>query len=338
MCRGYYTRTFLWAVDFDGKKLKQRWLFDSENPEQTKNNKPTFTSSWDASKITHGSKDNPHPYSGAGHHQLSIADVDGDGKDEIIYGDMVVNADGTGRYSTGCGHGDTLHVSDLDPTRPGLEVFSIQERFDDAGVHMFDANTGAPLWKKPSVKAATEGGDKGEGPARGVCFDIDPRYPGNESWAAGAGMEGLWDAKGNKIGDVKPGSCNFAVWWDGDLLRELLDRNHVDKWNWETQKTERILTAEGCSSNNGTKSTPCLSGDLFGDWREEVIWRTDDNQSLRIYSTTIPSVHRMVTLLADRQYREALAWQNVAYNQPPHPSFYIGPASKDSDKPFVAAK
>lgn len=332
MCRGYYTRSFLWAVDFDGQKLKPRWLFDSENPAQTRNNKITSPSTWDASKITHGSKDNPKPYSGAGFHSLSIADVDGDGKDEIIYGSMTVNSDGTGRYATGWGHGDAEHVGDLDPTRPGLEVFGIQERFDDAGAHMHDANTGEPLWKKPSVKAATEGGDKGEGPARGVCFDVDPRFPGNESWAVGAGMEGLWDAKGNKIGDVHPSSCNFAVWWDGDLLRELLDKNHVDKWNWETQKTDRLLTADGAASNNGTKSTPMLSGDILGDWREEVVLRAEDNQSLRIYSTTIPTEHRVTTLLADPQYRYALAWQNVAYNQPPHPSFRIGPDMKD-EKP-----
>ena len=319
MCRGYYTRTFLWAVDFDGQHLKRRWLFDSENPEQTKNSEITAPSDWKNDRVGHGEAGKPkHPYSGQGYHNLSVADVDRDGKDEIIYGSMTVDDDGTGLYSTGWGHGDTIHVGDFDPDNPGLETFGIQERFDDAGAHMCDSKTGRMLWKKPSVKAADSGGDKGEGPGRGVCFDIDPRYPGSESWTAGAGVEGVWDAKGNEIGKVKPGSCNFRVYWDGDLLDELLDKNHIDKWNWETQKTERLMTAEGCESNNGTKATPMISADLFGDWREEVVFRTSDNQALRIYTTTIPTKYRRFTLMQDPQYRDSIAWQNTAYNQPPH--------------------
>lgn len=298
MCRGYYTRTTLAAWDLKGGKLVNRWLFDSAKPGMQK-------------------------FGGQGHHNLAVADVDGDGKDEIIYGDMVVNADGTGRYSTGYGHGDTLHVSDLDPTHPGLEVLSIQERFSDAGMHMYDAKTGATLWKLPSVKAAESGGDKGEGPGRGVAFNIDPRYPGHESWALGAGMNGMYDAKGKRISDKHPSSCNFCIYWDGDYLEELLDGNHIDKWNWQNETTETLLRDRECSSNNGTKSTPVISGDILGDWREEVIWRTNDGQHLRLYTTTIPTKHKLYTLLQDPDYRLSLVWQNVAYNQPPHPSFYL---------------
>lgn len=312
MCRGYYTRSVLAAWDLKEGKLVNRWVFDS-----------------------HDGNPANRAFAGQGHHNLAVADVDGDGKDEIVYGDMVVDDNGKGLYSTGCGHGDTLHVSDLDPTHPGLEVFSIQERFDDAGAHMFDAKTGQMLWKKPSVKAAEAGGDKGEGPGRGVAFDVDPRYPGAESWTAGAGITGMWSAKGELISDVKPGSCNFAVWWDGDVLRELLDRNRISKWNWEKKTTDPILTADGCESCNGTKSTPCLSGDILGDWREEVIWRTSDNKELRIYTTTIPTDRRIYTLMHDPQYREAITWQNVAYNQPPHPSFYIGEGMKAPPKPHI---
>ena len=214
-------------------------------------------------------------------------------------------------------HGEpAVGGGDAELTAPGV----LQERFDDAGAHMVDARTGEVLWRKPSKKAATTGGDKGEGPGRGVCFDIDPRHPGSESWAAGAGMEGVWDAKGNQIGTVKPPSCNFRIYWDGDLCDELLDKNRVDKWNPEAQKADRLLTAEGCESINGTKSTPCLSADLFGDWREEVVLRTSDNKALRIYSTTIPTEYRRFTLMHDPQYRAAIAWQNTAYNQPPHVS------------------
>lgn len=299
MCRGYYTRSTLAAWDWRDGKLTQRWLFDT-------------------------GPDRQNPYFGQGNHNLSVADVDADGKDEIVYGACVIDDNGQGLWSTGYGHGDAMHVGDFNLDNRGLEIFDIQERFADAGAHMEDAKTGKTLWKKPSRRAATSGGDRGEGPGRGVCFNIDPRHPGNESWTAGAGITGMWNAKGEEISDVKPGSCNFAVWWDGDLLRELLDRNHISKWNWETQATDRILTAEGAASNNGTKATPAVSADLFGDWREEVVLRTEDNQSLRIYTTTIPTTHRLRTLMHDPQYRLAIAWQNTAYNQPPHPSFYIG--------------
>src|SRR5687768_2796106 len=270
MCRGYYERTTLAACDFRDGKLTQRWLFDT-------------------------GPDRKNPYFGQGNHNLSVADVDDDGSDDIVYGGCEIDDNGKGLFSTEYGHGDAMHVSDFDPSNPGLEMFRIQERFGDAGAHMVALKTGKTLWKKPSVKAASEGGDKGEGPGRGACFNIDPRHPGGESWTAGAGIEGLWNAKGEEIGRVKPSSCNFRVFWDGDLLDELLDRNHISKWNWEKQTTERLLTAEGCASNNGTKATPCLSADILGDWREEVIWRTEDNASLRIYTSTIPTNHRLPT-------------------------------------------
>ncbi len=301
MARGYYTRVTLAAFDFSNNTLTKRWLFDSDDD-------------------TPGNR----AYHGQGNHSLAVGDVDGDGCDEIIYGSAVINNDGTGLYSTKLGHADALHFSDLDPTRPGLEVFNIQERFDDAGMNFRDARTGEILWKVPSVHAAESGGDKGEGPGRGVAFNVDPRYPGNECWAFGADIRGMWNAQGKKISNVTPRSCNFAVWWDGDLLRELLDRNKIMKWDWKKEQLETLMEADGCWSNNGSKSNPVLSADLFGDWREEVIFRTRDNQSLRIYTTTIPTEHRFVTLMQDPIYRLSIAWQNVAYNQPPHPSFYLG--------------
>lgn len=291
MARGYYTRSVLAAWNFDNGKLHHRWTFDS-----------------------HDGKPGNHEYAGQGNHNISIADVDGDGNDEVIYGACVIDDNGEGLYSTGLGHGDALHVSDLDPDHPGLEIFDIQERFDDAGMHLRDARTGKNLWKKPSVKA----GEDGEGPGRGNAFDIDPRYPGAECWVFGAGIQGLFSVKGEKISDVTPGSCNFGIWWDGDPLRELLDRNRIMKWNWNTNTLDTLLLADDCSSNNGSKATPVLSTDVFGDWREEVIWRTNDNKELRIYTTTIPTQHRFVTLMQDHVYRLGIAWQNVAYNQPPH--------------------
>jgi rhamnogalacturonan endolyase len=252
--------------------------------------------------------------------------VDNDGRDEIIYGAMVLDDDGTGLYSTGWGHGDALHVSDFNYTNPGLEVMDIQERFGNEGYSLRDAATGRPIFTVPSVKADEEGGDKGEGPGRGVAINIDPRFPGAEVWGIGSGMTKMFTSAGDVIGLRPAGTpANFAVWWDGDLLRELLDQNFVAKWNWETGSADRLLTAHECISSNGTKATPFLSADLWGDWREEVIWRTRDGSALHIYTSTIPTAHRMVSLMQDPQYRCAIAWQNVAYNQPPHPSFALDP-------------
>ena len=294
--RGYYTRSVIAAWDFRGGKLTNRWVFDSDSSEGNRK------------------------YRGQGNHNLSIADVDSDGRDEIVFGAMAIDDNGKGLYSTGLGHGDALHVSDLDPDRTGLEVYNIQERFGDAGANFRDASTGEILWKRPSIRA----GEDGEGPGRGLSLNIDPRHRGFESWAFGAGMTGIFGATGQKISDKMPRSCNFGVFWDGDLLRELLDRNTISKWNWEKETTDAIFTAEGCLSNNGTKATPALSADLFGDWREEVMLRTVDNRELRIYTTTIPTKYRFYTFMHDSQYRLSIAWQNVAYNQPPHTSFYIG--------------
>ncbi|MFL6332637.1 MAG: rhamnogalacturonan lyase [Pyrinomonadaceae bacterium] len=308
MARGYYTRTVLTAWNWREGQLTHVWTFDSEDG-------------------TPGNK----AFGGQGNHNLSVGDVDGDGRDEIVYGAMVIDDDGKGLYSTGLGHGDALHLSDLDPNRPGLEVFDIQERFDDAGAHFRDARTGKILWKKPSVKA----GEDGEGPGRGLCLDIDPRRPGFECWVRGADIFGLFDAHGELISKTTPRSCNFGVYWDGDTLSELLDRNYISKWNWADSTETVLLTADGCVSNNGTKATPALSADLFGDWREEVVWRTADNTELRVYTTTIPTAERFYTFMHDPQYRLSVAWQNVAYNQPPHTSFFVGEGMKRPPRPNI---
>jgi rhamnogalacturonan endolyase len=299
MCRGYYGRTVLAAWDWRGGRLTQRWVFDS--------------------------KDAQNLYSGMGNHNLSINDVDQDGRDEIVYGAMVVDDNGQGLFTTGLRHGDALHVSNFDPTTPGLEAWGAHENEEPVpghpagpGVVLYAAGTGQVLWS----------GDQGRDAGRALAADIDPRYLGAELWG-GSSEVGLRSVKGERIGEA-PRSVNFAVWWDGDLLRELLDGTHVDKWQYQTATTTRLLDGQpfGAASNNGTKATPCLSADLLGDWREEVVWRTADNQALLLFTTTIPTAYRLPTLMHDPTYRLGVARQNVGYNQPPHPGFYLGEGMK----------
>lgn len=291
MARGYYTRAVLVAWDWRNGQLSRRWTFDSN------------TSGNGAA-------------AGQGAHSLTIGDVDQDGKDEIVYGSATINDNGTLMYSTGLGHGDALHLGDFLPGRPGLEVFMVHESpgsYGNHGVEMHDAKTGQIIWSFQG------GNDIG----RGVIMDIDPRTPGAESWAS---VGGINSAAGSQITTSKPASINFAAWWDGDLLREQLNNTMIDKWNYSNNSSSRLLTAYnyGAASNNGTKATPGLSADLFGDWREEVIWRHENNSQLLIFSTNTITTHKLRTLMHDSQYRLAIAWQNVAYNQPPHPGFFLG--------------
>jgi rhamnogalacturonan endolyase len=312
MARGYYGRTVLAAWDFRGGQLSSRWIFDSG-----RSNGSGFP--WAGS----------NPFNGQGNHNLTVADVDDDGRDEIVYGSMVVDDTGLGLFSTGLRHGDALHVSDLVPGRPGLEVFGVHESEGNTlslgtpGMALYDAANGQIIW------SFVPGQDVG----RGMAADIDPRTPGYEFW--GATSVGLVDGQGTRISDV-PGSVNHAVWWDADLLREIEDANWISKWDWNTATLTRILTADGAASNNGTKQNASLTADLLGDWREEVMFRAADNLSLRIYSTTIPAANRMFTLMHDPQYRTAIAWQNVGYNQPPHPSFFLGDGMSQPARPKIS--
>nr|WP_081996282.1 rhamnogalacturonan lyase [Croceibacterium mercuriale] len=287
MARGYYTRTTVAAFDFRDGQLMKRWLFDSTVPGNER-------------------------FGGQGNHQLSVADVDGDGRDEIIYGAMALDDNGAGLWSSGMGHGDAMHVSDLDPTRPGLEKFGVHENMrasGNRGAAMMDARTGEVLWSTPAQ----------EDTGRGIAADIDPRHPGAESWASNS--PSLYNAKGEAIGSAKPRAANFAIWWDGDATRELLDGTVITKWDWQAASESTLLQPADVASGNGTKKNPALSADILGDWREELIVRTEDSRALRIYTTPYSTEHRLVTLMHDPVYRAAVAWQNTAYNQPPHPGF-----------------
>ncbi|WP_205513762.1 carbohydrate-binding protein [Longitalea arenae] len=287
--RGYYTRLVRVAWDWRNGSLTHRWTFDSN---------------------TSGNS----AYAGQGNHQMTVGDADGDGRDEVFNGSSAVNDNGSGMWVNGLGHGDALHMSDMNPDRPGQEIWQPYESpgsNGQIGAALIDARTGARIFTV--AEASTDVG-------RGLAADIDPRYKGYEMWAS---RGNLYTCTGTSITTSKP-SINFAVWWDADLQRELLDNITISKWNYSSSSASTLLTASGCASNNGTKATPALSGDLLGDWREEVVLRTSDNSALRIFTTTSVATNRIYTLMHDPQYRVAIAWQNAAYNQPPHPGFYLG--------------
>lgn len=315
--RGYYTRTVLVTYDLVNGKLVKRWKFDSD---------------------VAGAE-----YKGQGNHNLSVADVDQDGRDEFVFGSMTIDDDGTPLYNTKLGHGDAIHTGDLDPSRPGFETFAVHESMSasgNRGATFRDSATGEVLWSIPAVK------DTG----RGATGDIDPRFPGSESWAVGgdaawnspAGF--LMSAKGERISDKIP-AANFMAWWDGDLLREIVDHDFnaeagvgvptISKWNWETETSDRLLTATGARTNNGTKGNPSLQADLLGDWREELVFPSADSTELRIYTTTSPTEVRLRTLMHDPMYRTGVARETVGYNQPPHPSFFIGEGMQTPASPAV---
>ena len=305
-CRGYYTRTVIAAWDWDGHELKSRWIFDTNTPE------------WAS-------------YAGQGNHNLRVADVDGDGYDEITYGSMAVDNDGRGLYNTGFGHGDAIHLTAFDPTTDELQVWDCHENKRD-GSDFRDARTGKVLFQ---IKSKTDVG-------RAMAADIDPTNPGVEMWSTDS--HGIRNIKGDVVSTAKDANdpqhdntlvingkylpVNFGIWWDGDLLRELLDHETVSKFNWKEKTIDVVQKLDG-SFNNGTKSNPCLQADVLGDWREEVIMRDRESTELRIYVSTIPTSYRINCLMQDIPYRLSVAAENVGYNQPPETGFYLGPDRTD---------
>ena len=305
-CRGYYTRTVIAAWDWDGHQLTNRWTFDTNLPQ------------W-------------HDYAGQGNHNLRVADVDGDGCDEITYGAMAVDHDGTGLYTTGFGHGDAIHLTAFDPTSDALQVWDCHENRRD-GSELRDARTGRVLFQ---IKSNEDVG-------RCMAADIDPTNPGVEMWSSESG--GIRDFKGNivvpkQVAEGTPDAgddnalrirgvripTNFGIWWDGDLLREMLDHATVSKYDWNTGRMHDVQRFRGVEFNNGTKSNPNLCADILGDWREEVLTRNHESTELRLYVTTIPTDYRINCLEEDIPYRLSVATQNVGYNQPTQTGFYLGP-------------
>lgn len=381
MCRGYYTRSYLWAVDFDGKALKTRWLHAS-----TSRSEWTLTDG--EGKVVANATGLEATAFGQGNHSIAVADVDGDGCDEITYGSAAIDHDGTLLYSTGLGHGDAHHLSDLDPDRPGLELYDVHEA-KPYGCDLRDARTGEVLIH------ITGNADTG----RGMAADVDPNHRGFEFWCSESKEVHAID--GTVIATTEGWTPqNFRIYWDGDLQDELIgnggrgmkpggspnqgqgrrsgqrgpgqnarqgnggrnmqrdgqhngqrngqrdgQRNaprqspprqnyYIAKWNGSGIDTVPVsgknLSDWGNSAScNGTKATPCLQADLFGDWREEIIlFDAGDNSHLNIFTTNIPTPYRVVTPMHDHVYRMSIVWQNVAYNQPPHLGYYLPDAVK----------
>lgn len=343
MCRGYYTRSYLWAVDFDGKELKTKWLHASLTPNDWK----VTDADGKVLKEAHGCKATAYAQ---GAHSLAVGDVDGDGCDEITYGSAAINHDGTLLYSTGLGHGDAQHLADLDPDRPGLEYYMVHEEYP-YGSDLRDARTGEILFRTL---------DK-EDTGRGVAADIDSKHRGYEYWCSDAPV--VRDIKGKPISAESSLSSqknhdadhfgsnektsfkavsrmpamNFRIYWDGDLQDELLANGkaphfppYLQKWNGSEavalplSNGKQLYEMGNSVSCNWSKATPNLQADLFGDWREEVIyWDKSDASHLNIFTTNIPTEYRVPTLMHDHIYRMGVAWQNVGYNQPPHLGYYL---------------
>lgn len=321
MCRGYYTYAYLWAVDFDGSELSTRWLHYSSSKTQTTvtdadGNSTTKTYSSSTSGLSSGSKT---AYSN-GNHNLSCADVDGDGKDEIIWGSCAIDDDGSLLYATGYGHGDAMHLTDLLPDRDGLEVFQVHETEDSYhGWDIHDAATGEIIHN--GIIANTDNG-------RGIAYDIDIDTRGFE-FSSAADTQ-VRSAVTGEVVTTNTTTRNFRVYWDGDLQDNILDGNILD--DWASGSTQRIYPKDGynlysigtASTCNSTKKTPNLVADILGDWREEILlWDGSDSCHLNIFSTSIATDFRVPTLMHDHVYRLAVAWQNVAYNQPPHLGYYL---------------
>ncbi len=325
MVRGYYTFSFLWAVDFDGSKLTQRWLHASKWKDKYElTDIEGKTSSFTAAKATRGAGSNT-AY-GNGNHNLSCADVDGDSCDEILFGAAGIDHDGKLLYATGYGHGDAMHVGDLNPQNPGLEVFTVHES-SPYGCDIHDAATGKILF------SSNGSGDTG----RGMAADIDANHDGAEFWDSS--YRNPRNAITGKETSGKGPSTNFRLYWNGDLFDDLFDGRYsssgcsptISTYNSASKSLSNliVLTQENSASCNTTKATPCLSADILGDWREEVIlWNNNDPSKIQIFTTNETSNVRIPTLMHDHTYRLGISWQNSAYNQPPHLGYSLAESFK----------
>ena len=317
--RGYYfgrngkQRTSIAGISWDGTALSPTYRFDTQKGQE-------------------GYYDGAYQYVGNGNHNCTVADVDNDGKDEFITGAlcMEVNDDNEFRpkWCTYLQHGDALHIGNYDPTHTGFEFFTVHEDSGtnslsgnditlDFGMSVIDAETGNIMFH--------EGASDDTG--RGVMANV-----------GAGGYYQIWSAKNSArqsnggtdfttatslTGRNTP-SMNFRIFWDGDLYDNLLNGANITDWNGRNMSNIFSAGNYDCVSINGTKANPSLQADLFGDWREEVVYPTSDGTALRVFSTTDTTDYKIKTLMQDPVYRSGVAAEQTAYNQPPHVGFYMG--------------
>ena len=287
LARGIYTRHKMIAYDVNPSthELSMRWRWNCN--------------------------DSSSPWYGQGYHNYGIADVDWDGRDEICFGSMVIDDNGKGLSTTGLGHGDAQHHGDFNPYIHGHEIYACNEDHPDNNYR--DATTSKIYYRQ------TSSNDDG----RSMMGNFSNKYPG--CLGRSGHDTAISSVTNNHIPNDIAFDVNFRIYWDGDLLEETFNGTGTRNSAGRIYKpgVGDIITLAGSLTNNDTKATPCYQGDLFGDWREEVIMRTADNK-IRIYSTTIPTEWRNYTLWHDMQYRNAMVWQMNGYNQPPHTSYFLG--------------
>ena len=289
LARGIYTRHKMIAYDVDPAthELKERWRwFNNSNG----------------------------PWKGQGYHNYAVADVDMDGRDEIVFGSMVIDDNGKGLSTTGLGHGDAEHVGDLNPYVHGLEIYACLE--DNPGNNYRDATT-SKIYHR-----FVAGRDDG----RSMAGNFTNSFPGGLGCSAREGAISTVTGEAVSGLDATGVNTNFRIYWDGDLCEETF--NYLNGKNTEGCIAKYgswtpIYTCTGSMTNNDTKGTPCYQGDILGDWREEIIMRTAAG-NIRIYSTPKETKWRNYTLWHDHQYRNAMVWQMCGYNQPPHVSYFLG--------------
>ena len=292
--RGCYTKHHMkaFSVNPETHKLTQYWEWKED-------------SGWSS------------PYFGQGFHNYGIADVDWDGRDEIVFGSMVIDDNGKGLSTTGLGHGDAQHCSDFDPYRHGQEIFTCNE--DHPAMNYRDGTTSKIYYRLQST--ADDG--------RAICANFSNDYPGAIGHSS---QSGVISCVTDKVLQGAPSGFanNFRIYWDDDLLEEGLDGASSREGASRVFKADGsiVFTADGTANCNWTKNTPSATGDIFGDWREEIIARTSDNKYIRIYTTNIYTQWRNYTLWHDHQYRQGMVWESVGYNQPPHASYYLGELEK----------